>query len=132
MSTTSGLLRSTSRNYSWIQKKSVCISDNIETVKKAEQPSGLAFAGTHRTKTRKFSVDTMSKWISCSTRKQKSLPSKTTSKHSSDTEKSSDDKSEVDVGHKRKTQGRSQSLKETNKANSHSQKANPKIRKATV
>jgi hypothetical protein len=104
---------------------------NIETLKKAEQPTGLAFAGTYRTRTRKFSVDTMSKWTSCSTRKQKTLPSKTTSKHSSDTEDSSDDESQVDAGPKRKTQGPSKSVKDTNKGDSHSKKANPKIRKAT-
>jgi hypothetical protein len=104
---------------------------NIETLKKAEQPTGLAFAGTYRTKTRKFSVETMSKWTSCSTRKQKTLSSKTTSKHPSDTEDSSDDESEVDAEPNRKTQGPSKSVKETNKGNSHFKKATPKIRKAT-
>jgi hypothetical protein len=104
---------------------------NIETVKKAEQPTGLAFAGTYRTKTRKFCVDTMSNWTSCSTRKQRALPSKTTSKHSSDTEDSSDDESKVDAGPKRKTQGPSKSVKETNKGDSHSKKANPTVHKAT-
>jgi hypothetical protein len=104
---------------------------DIETVKKDEQPTGLAFAGTYRRKTRKFCVDTISKWTSCSTRKQKTLSSKTTSKHSSDTEDSSDDESKVDAGPKRKTQGPSKSVKGTNKGDSHSKKANPKIRKAT-
>jgi hypothetical protein len=104
---------------------------NIETVKKAEQPTGLAFAGTYRTKTRKFCVDTISKWTSCSTRKQERLSSKTTSKHSSDTEDSSDDESEVDTRPNRKTQGPSKSVKEINKGDSHSKKANPKKRKAT-
>jgi hypothetical protein len=104
---------------------------NIETVKKAEQPTGLAFAGTYQTKTRKFCVDTMSNWTSCSTRKQRALPSKTTSKHSSDTEESSDDESKVDAGPQRKTQGPSKSVKETNKGDSHSKKANPTVHKAT-
>jgi hypothetical protein len=46
---------------------------NIETLKKAEQPTRFAFAATYRTKTRQFPVETMSKWTSCSTRKQKTL-----------------------------------------------------------
>jgi hypothetical protein len=104
---------------------------NIETLKKAEQPTGLAFAGTYRTKTRKFCVNTMSKWTSCSTRKHKPLSSKTTSKHCSDTEESSDDESQVDAGPNHKTQGPSKSVKESNKSNTPSKKANPKIRKAT-
>jgi hypothetical protein len=106
---------------------------NIETLKKAEQPTGLALAGTYRTKTRKFCVDTMSKWTSCSTRKHNPLSSKTTSKHSSDSEESSDDESHFDAGSnlKRKTQGPSKSVKDTNKGDSHSKKAKPKIRKAT-
>jgi hypothetical protein len=104
---------------------------NIETLKKAEQPTGLGFGKTYRTKTRKFCIDTMSKWTSCSTRKQKTCPSKTTSEHSSDTKDSSDDESKDDAGPKRKTQGPSESVKETNKGDLHSKKANPKIRKAT-
>jgi hypothetical protein len=104
---------------------------NIETVKKAEQPTGLAFAGTYRTKTRKFCVDTISKWTSCSTRKQKTPSPKTTSKHSSDIEDSSGDESEVDATPNRKTRGPSKSMKDTNKGDSHSKKANLKIRITT-
>jgi hypothetical protein len=105
---------------------------DIETVKKAEQPTELAFAGTYRTKTRKCCVDTMSKWTSCSKRKQKMLPSKSTSsKHSSDIEESSDDKSNVDAGPKRETRGPSKSVKDTNKGDLLSKKANPKIQITT-
>jgi hypothetical protein len=51
------------------------------------------------------------------------LSSKTTSKHFSDTEDSSDDESKLDARPKRQTRGPSKLVKDTNKGDLHSKKS---------
>lgn len=72
---------------------------NIELLKKSEQPSGLAFAGTYRTSTRKFSIDTILGWNTCSAAKNKPHPFKST-RNASETAESTDEHTEVDINDK--------------------------------
>lgn len=104
---------------------------NIETLKKGDQPTDLPFAGTYRTNVKKFPVDTILGWASCSASRQKTLPSKATTKRSNKTEEPSDSQvseAEADTSAKKQHSRKkvpSKSVKgTTEKRESHSKKIN--------
>lgn len=100
----------------------------IETLQKEEQPTNLPFAGTYKTNVKKFSVDTILGWTSCSASRQKTLPSKATTRRSNKTQETSDESEAEDDTATKQQQKRksvtSKSVKGLNKRNSHSRKVN--------
>jgi hypothetical protein len=92
---------------------------NIELLTKSEQPSGLAFAGTYRTSTRKFSIDTILGWNTCSLAKNKPHPRKF-NKSASGTAESTDESIEVDINGKHHASKRRKALPKTVKRSTRS------------
>lgn len=70
---------------------------SIEILKKGKQPTNLPFAGTYRTSTKKFSVDTIQGWATCSASRQKELPSRVATKRSNSGIEESSDESDADA-----------------------------------
>jgi hypothetical protein len=107
---------------------------SIEILKEGQQPTDLPFAGRYRTSTKKFPVDTILGWATCSASRQKELPSKATTKRSNSGTEESSDESEADSEaiketatkqQQKRKRAPSKSVKGTlKKRDSHSKKAN--------